>query len=65
VLGQLWIGRRNGRIFARTVLGACGITPTAGNPRRNNHHRREQCDEQEEPRGHDSTTDATRYVFVV
>jgi hypothetical protein len=53
VLPRLWGGRRRVRIFGRTVLGACRITPTARNPRRDDHNRREQCDEQEDTRGHD------------
>jgi hypothetical protein len=53
VLAQLWVGRRSVRIFARTVLGACGIPPPARNPRCDNHNRREQRNEQEDPRGHD------------
>jgi len=53
VLAQPWIGRRTVRVFAGTAFGACEIMPTARNSRRHNHHRREQCDQQEDPRGHD------------
>jgi len=63
----LRIGRHSVRLLGRTGLGTCGITPTAGNPRCNDDHRREQRDEQEDPCRHDPhlNNNSTQRVLVV